>query len=108
MGGIFSTQTHTHTLTHISDQCKKRKICCFYFFSHETLRSYKKILLQYAHLDTDVQFEQKGKKSHLKTINIVLKPLIDIKKAGNNLQYIKIIMCFMILHGSLPDKPETV
>lgn len=65
------------------------------------------MLLPYAYLDMQYNLI-KGKKSHLKTINIVLKPLIDIKIAGNNLQYIKIIMCFMVLYGCLPDKLETV
>lgn len=74
----FSLHRHTHTQT--SYQCKIKKIC-FYSFP----QSFKKILLQCAHLDMQYNLS-KGKKSNLKTINIVLKPLIDIKIAGNNLQ----------------------
>lgn len=73
MGGIF--YTHMLVCSHTPMQSKTfffQKSCYFYFSPHKTLQSYKKSLLQYAHLDVDMQREEipfENNKRCVKAIN---------------------------------------
>lgn len=74
MGGIF--YTHMLVCSHTPMQSETffffKKSCYFYFSPHKTLQSYKKNLLQYAHLDVDMQREEipfENNKRCVKAIN---------------------------------------